>query len=77
MSPTQPTVYEVAGMTCGHCATAVTEEVRRISGVSGVAVGLVPGGLSTVAVTAARPLDVAEVRQAVDEAGYELAGVRT
>lgn len=71
------TSYAVSGMTCGHCAGAVTEEVRRLAGVTDVAVDLNAGGLSTVTVTSAGPLDVDAVRQAVDEAGFELAGERT
>jgi copper chaperone CopZ len=62
--------YTVTGMTCGHCATSVTEEITGIDGVSDVAVDL-PTGVVTV--TSARPLDEAQVRAAVEEAGYQLA----
>ncbi len=62
--------YTVTGMTCGHCATSVTEEITEIDGVSDVAVDL-PTGVVTV--TSARPLDEAQVRAAVEEAGYQLA----
>jgi copper ion binding protein len=65
------TVYIVAGMTCGHCVAAVTEEVSKLAGVSDVAVDLDSGRVS---VTSAEPLAVADVRTAVDEAGYELTG---
>lgn len=68
------TSYSVTGMTCGHCVAAVTEEVGRLEGVSDVAVELVPDGASKVTVTSAGPLDEGAVRQAVGEAGYELAG---
>jgi copper chaperone CopZ len=71
------TAYAVSGMTCGHCATAVGDELRRIPGVSDVAVDLVPGGSSTVTVTSERVLDEDDVRRAVDEAGYDLTGART
>lgn len=64
--------YSVSGMTCGHCVSAVTEEVSTIPGVNGVEVELVKGGLSGVTVTSDAPLDVEAVRAAVDEAGYEL-----
>lgn len=64
-------VYTVNGMTCGHCVSSVTEEVGRISGVSGVAVDL-PSGQITITSTAPVALD--DVRAAVAEAGYELAG---
>lgn len=67
-------VFRVSGMTCDHCVAAVTEEVSAVPGVSGVAVDLVPGGVSAVVVSADGPIDVEAVRAAVDEAGYGLVG---
>lgn len=63
------TTYRVNGMTCEHCAHAVTEEVAALSGVDDAVVDLSAG---TVAVAG----DVAEtdVAAAVAEAGYALAG---
>ncbi|MCO6005520.1 cation transporter [Actinoallomurus purpureus] len=61
--------YKVKGMTCGHCVSAVTEEVGGIEGVTDVRVDLA-SGLVTVASTV--PLDDKAVRDAVDEAGYEV-----
>jgi copper ion binding protein len=61
--------YTVKGMTCGHCVSAVSEEVGRLGGVTDVQVDL-PSGVVTV--TSTTPLDVTAVRAAVDEAGYEL-----
>jgi copper chaperone len=69
--------YIVAGMTCGHCVSAVTDELTGLDGVQAVEVDLVAGGESMVAVTSARPLAEADVRGAVEEAGYELAAGRT
>jgi copper chaperone len=67
--------YSVTGMTCGHCAGAVTDEIKALDGVSEVHVDLVTGGTSTVTVTSAAPLDEAAVAEALDEAGdYKLAG---
>ena len=66
--------YTVTGMTCGHCVSSVTEEIGKLPGVSEVAVDLVPEGASAVTVTSAAPLAEPAVREAVDEAGYELAG---
>jgi copper chaperone CopZ len=66
--------FAVSGMTCGHCVHAVTEEVSKLPGVSGVDIALVAGGVSTVTVTSRAALDTERVRDAVDEAGYELAG---
>ncbi|HYO31206.1 MAG TPA: cation transporter [Nocardioidaceae bacterium] len=66
--------YAVAGMTCGHCVNAVTEEVKRLDGVSAVDVDLNAGGVSRLTVTSTQPVSVEAVAAAVDEAGYELAG---
>ncbi|GAA4512400.1 heavy-metal-associated domain-containing protein [Actinoallomurus oryzae] len=65
------TQYKVKGMTCGHCVSAVTAEVGALDGVTDVKVDLA-SGMVTVASTA--PLDEQAVRDAVDEAGYEIAG---
>jgi copper chaperone len=61
--------YAVAGMTCGHCVQAVTEELIRLPGVRDVRVDLTSGQV-TVQSDGLVPLD--EVRAAVDEAGYAL-----
>lgn len=63
--------YTVTGMTCAHCVASVTEEVQEIPGVESVAVDLESG---RVDVTSAEGLDEAQVREAVEEAGYQLAG---
>ena len=68
------TTYSVTGMTCGHCTAAVTEELSKLVGVQDVKIDLVAGGTSQVHVTSESTLDEAAVREAVDEAGYELAG---
>ena len=68
------TSYPVTGMTCGHCAAAVTEELTALDGVEDVAVELAAGGTSTVTVTSTTPLDREQVAAALDEAGdYRLA----
>jgi copper chaperone len=63
------TTYNVTGMTCGHCASAVVREVGTVEGVTDVQVDL-PAGAVTV--TSTRPLPQAEVTSAIDEAGYQL-----
>jgi copper chaperone len=63
--------YTVVGMTCGHCVSAVTEEVTQVPGVTGVEVDLESGGLT---VTSEAPVADDAVRAAVEEAGYEVAG---
>ena len=67
--------YQITGMTCEHCARAVTTELTGLAGVTGVSVDLVPGGTSAVTVSSEAPLDGRAVAAALDEAGeYRLAG---
>ena len=63
--------YTVVGMTCGHCVSAVTEEVNELPGVTAVQVDLATGGLTVTSDTA---IEEDAVRSAVEKAGYELAG---
>ena len=65
------TTYTVTGMTCEHCVASVTEELSELAGVSQVDVELANGA---VTVTSDRELGADEVRAAVTEAGYQLAG---
>ncbi len=64
------TTYSVTGMTCDHCVQAVSGEFAALPGVDSVTVDL---GSGAVTVSSAAPLADADVRAAVDEAGYELA----
>lgn len=64
-------VYTVSGMTCGHCESAVGEEISALAGVTDVTADAEAG---LVTVTSAAPLAKEAVRAAVDEAGYELVG---
>jgi copper chaperone len=61
--------YTVKGMTCGHCVGTVKSEVGKIAGVTDVDVDLATG---KVTVAGNAPIDEAIVRDAVEEAGYEL-----
>jgi len=63
--------FQVAGMTCGHCVSAVTEELTNLESVQAVSIDLTAG---RVVVTSSAPLDRSAVAAAVDEAGYELVG---
>ncbi|NLU66449.1 heavy-metal-associated domain-containing protein [Streptomyces sp. HNM0574] len=65
------TVYQVTGMSCGHCEGAVTEEVSAIEGVESVKAVASTGEVTVISAAA---LDDEAVRAAVDEAGFELAG---
>lgn len=66
------TTYHITGMTCGHCVSSVTNELSALPGVHSVEVDL---GAGTAKVTSDAVLSIDEVRNAVDEAGYELADV--
>jgi copper chaperone len=61
----------VTGMTCGHCASSVREEVGSIPGVTAVDVDLASG---KVTVDSERLVDDRAIKSAVEEAGYQLAG---
>ncbi|MGH3656615.1 MAG: heavy-metal-associated domain-containing protein [Micromonosporaceae bacterium] len=62
-------VYQVKGMTCGHCAQAVTTEISKIESVTSVDVDLAGG---EVTVHSEQPVAESAVREAVDEAGYDV-----
>ncbi|MET7387816.1 heavy-metal-associated domain-containing protein [Streptomyces sp. NPDC005529] len=65
------TVYQVSGMSCGHCEGSVSSEISEIPGVGSVKAVAATGEVTVVSETA---LDEAAVRAAVDEAGFELVG---
>jgi copper chaperone CopZ len=67
--------YRVTGMTCDHCVKSVTTELKKIRAVKRVRVDLAPEGESTVAVTSSAAIPQREVESAIEEAGYEVAGV--
>jgi copper chaperone len=60
----------VTGMSCEHCATAVRAEVGKLPGVSEVDVDVAAG---TVRISGEPLPGDAALREAVEEAGYELA----
>ncbi|OBI83831.1 heavy-metal-associated domain-containing protein [Mycobacterium sp. E740] len=63
------TTITVSGMTCGHCAASVREEIGELAGVTAVGVDVASGA---VTIDSAAPLDPAAIRSAVEEAGYRL-----
>jgi copper chaperone len=60
--------YKVAGMSCQHCVNAVQSEVGRLAGVRAVDVDLSQGAVTVTG----EGLDDAAIRDAIDEAGYEV-----
>ena len=63
----------VKGMSCEHCVRHVTEALESLQGVSKVAVSL-DHGQATVEV--GESFDECTLAPAVDEAGYEVKGLR-
>lgn len=70
MSEVEEQSFRVSGMSCEHCAAAVSREVGQLPGVSDVHVDLARGGLVVRAVH----IDGEAIRAAVESAGYTLAG---
>lgn len=60
----------VSGMTCGHCAASVREEVGALAGVTDVDVDVASG---RVTISSSAPIEADAIRVAVEEAGYHLA----
>ena len=63
--------YTVSGMSCGHCAQSVTEELTALSGVVEVDVDVAAG---RVLVRAEAAPAEGDVRVAVEEAGFIFEG---
>ena len=61
--------YSVPGVSCEHCRTAITTEVTAVAGVASVAVDLE----RKVVTVQGAGVDDAAVREAIDEAGYDVA----
>jgi copper chaperone len=60
----------VTGMTCGHCASSVREEVGSIPGVTAVDVDL---GSGKITINSEQEVEPDAIKGAVEEAGYQLA----
>ena len=61
--------YSVPGMSCEHCRAAVSGEVSKVEGVTGVDVDLE----TKLVVVHGEAVSDADVRAAIDEAGYDVA----
>ena len=65
-------IYDVPAISCGHCKAAIEGEVGQVPGVESVVVDV---DAKQVTVEGAAPDDA--IQAAIDEAGYEVAGVVT
>jgi copper chaperone len=61
----------VKGMSCGHCAAAVTKALEALPGVSQVQVDLATG---RVTFATANPIAPQELGRVIKSAGYEMVG---
>jgi copper chaperone len=61
--------YRVPGIHCGHCAAAIKEEVSSVEGVEGIDVDLD----AKVVTIRGQALSDEALREAIEEAGYEVA----
>jgi copper chaperone len=61
--------YTVPGMSCEHCRAAITGEVSKVAGVTGVDVDLD----TKLVVVHGQAVSDSDVRAAIDEAGYDVA----
>jgi copper chaperone CopZ len=62
-------VYSVPGISCGHCKASIEGEVAKVAGVAGVTVDI-----DAKTVTVEGDATDAELRAAIDEAGFDVAG---
>ena len=62
------TTFLVPGMTCGHCKSAVTDELSKINGVTNVDVDL---DSKKVTIKSEADVEWQVIVGAVDEAGFE------
>jgi copper chaperone len=64
------TIYQVPGISCGHCKQAIETEVANVAGVDRVVVDI---DAKTVQVNGTATDD--QVRDSIEAAGYDVAGV--
>ena len=62
--------YSVPGISCGHCKSAIEGELTPLDGVESALVDI-----DAKTVTVVGEISEADVRTAVDEAGYEVTSV--
>jgi copper ion binding protein len=65
-------VYDVPDISCDHCKHAIETAIGKVAGVSSVVVTV-----DTKSVLVEGPADDSAIRAAIDEAGYDIAGVTT
>lgn len=64
------TLLNVIGMSCGHCKARIDKALMEISGVNKVTVNLAEG---TVEVDYNENVTLDVIKEAIDDAGYDIA----
>lgn len=64
------TTIKIEGMNCEHCVFAVEGALGRVDGVTAVKVDLSSG---IVTFSEEKPVNMADVKQVIEEAGYAMA----
>jgi copper ion binding protein len=62
-------IFTVTGMSCAHCVAAITDELTKVPGVTAVHIDLE----TKMVVVDGDQLHEKALRDAIDEAGYEVA----
>lgn len=62
----------IEGMSCKHCVAHVEEALRELDGIESVEVNLEE---KSAVIELSHDVDDAQLREAIDEAGYELTNV--
>ena len=70
--PMSQVTYSVPAISCDHCKHAIETEVAKVPGVSAVAVDV-----DSKTVRVEGDATDSDLRAAIDEAGYDVAGVTT
>lgn len=64
----------VEGMSCGHCVNHVKTALEELNGVNSVSVDL---ALKTAVVEVGSEIDNADIKAAIEDAGYEVVDIET
>jgi copper chaperone len=64
------TTIKIRGMSCGHCVMAVKKALMKVEGLKDVQVNLEKGEATFAE---EKPVEARLIREAVEEAGYDLA----
>ncbi|MGM8212685.1 copper chaperone CopZ [Virgibacillus sp. W0430] len=64
------TTLHVKGMSCGHCVSAIKDELKQLNGISAVEVNLSDG---TVDITCDDThITIEEIRTTIEDIGYDV-----